>query len=121
DDEESDTPEEPEEEATESPQDDEEDTAHSEGEYVIVAELGEISRDVEGLYDFSVVLSDDAVAGAELVYIANSSEPSGDDEIAEFFDETGKETSEVPESRHITISIWLRKNVIYNPAVAVRN
>ena len=44
-----------------------------------------------------------------------------DDEIAEFFDETGKETSEVPDSRHITISIWIRKNVIYNPAVAVRN
>ena len=89
-------------------------------DYVIVAELPVVSVDEEGLYDFYVTLSDDATEGAELIYIANSSEPSEDDEIVEFYDEAGEEISSVPESRKISISIWLNKNLIYSPVIAIK-
>ena len=88
---------------------------------MIVAELGEISCDVPGMYDFEITLSDDVQAGEELIYIANSSEPSDDDEIAEFFDDTGNEISNVPESRKIIISIWLNSETVYNPVIAVKH
>ncbi|MBR0168517.1 MAG: putative Ig domain-containing protein, partial [Synergistaceae bacterium] len=89
--------------------------------YVIVAELGTVSRDEAGMYDFDVALSDDVPAGAELMYIANSDLPSDDDEIAEFFDSTGNEITAVPEDRKISISIWLNPNTIYHPAIAVKH
>ena len=92
---------------------------HSNG-YVIVAELGTISADKSGIYEFDVVLSDEAPEGAELLYLANADEPSDDDEIAEFYDDTGTETSVVPESRNITVSIWLNKGTIYSPVIAVK-
>ena len=38
------------------------------GGYVIVAELGTVSADEAGMYDFTVTLSDDSHAGAELGY-----------------------------------------------------
>ena len=90
------------------------------GEYRIVADLGTISVDEAGMYDFTVTLSDDAPAGKELLYLAGSNEPSEDDTIAEFFDETGEEVSTVPESRNVTVSVWLKKDVIYTPSLAVR-
>ncbi|MBQ6002727.1 MAG: hypothetical protein IJL18_07750, partial [Synergistaceae bacterium] len=89
--------------------------------YVIVAELGTVSRDEAGMYDFDVTLSDDVPAGAELMYIANSDLPSDDDEIAEFFDSTGNEITAVPKDRKISISIWLNPNTIYHPAIAVKH
>ena len=82
--------------------------------------LGEISRDVAGMYDFEVELPDSVSIGSELIYIANSETPSDDDEIAEFFDDTGKEITTVPESRKITLSVWLNKGVVYSPALAVK-
>lgn len=88
--------------------------------YVIVAELGEISCDISGMYDFSVTLSDDADIGAELVYMAGSDVPSDDDDIAEFYDETGEEVTCVPESRRITLSVWMNEGVIYSPVIAVK-
>lgn len=88
--------------------------------YIVVAELGEISRDVAGMYDFEVELPDSVSIGSELIYIANSARPSDDDEIAEFFDDTGKEITTVPESRKITLSVWLNKGVVYSPALAVK-
>ncbi|MBQ6113130.1 MAG: putative Ig domain-containing protein, partial [Synergistaceae bacterium] len=90
------------------------------GSYEIVAELGVISADKSDMYEFGVALSDDVPAGAELVYIANSDKPSDDDKIAEFYDDTGKEITAVPESRRITISIWLNKGTTYNPAVGIK-
>ena len=90
-------------------------------EYVIIAELGTISVDKAGMYDFSVTLSDDVPAGKELVYLAGSSEPSADDVIAEFYDESGKETDRVPESRTLTVSVWLDKDRTYTPSLAVRH
>lgn len=87
--------------------------------YVIVAELGEISCDMAGMYEFDVVLSDYADIGAKLLYMAGSDKPSDDDEIAEFYDDTGKEITAVPESRLITISIWLNPGTVYKPVIAV--
>lgn len=88
------------------------------GEYIFP--LGEISCDVPGMYDFSLELPDYVPEDSELVYIANSESPSDDDDIAEFFDDTGEEISAVPESRKITVSIWLNEGVIYKPVVVVK-
>ena len=88
--------------------------------YIVVAVLPEVSADVSGMYDFAVTLSDDAGAGEELVYLAGSSEPSDDDNIAEFYDEDGAETSTVPENRKVTVSVWLKQGVTYKPAIAVK-
>ena len=90
------------------------------GGYIVVAELGEISCDMAGMYDFTVLLSDDVPEGTELVYLANSDAPSEDDDIAEFLDDTGEEISCVPESRKITVSVWLNEGVVYRPEIAVR-
>ena len=88
--------------------------------YTVVAVLPEISVDVSGMYDFDVILSDNAPEGAGLLYLANSDKPSSDDEIVEFFDDTGAETSVVPESRNITVSVWLNERVTYSPQIAVK-
>ena len=87
---------------------------------MIAAELGEISCDVQGMYDVAAEISGDIPIGAELVYIANSDEPSSDDDIAEFFDDEGNEISIVPESRKIIVSIWLHPERTYNPVIAVK-
>ena len=86
----------------------------------MIAELGTISVDESGMYDFTVTLSDDVHVGRELMYLAGSSEPSEDNAIAEFSDETGEEVSVVPESREVTVSVWLNKDRIYTPSLAVR-
>ena len=91
------------------------------GGYSIAAELGTVSVDEAGMYDFTVTLSDDVPAGKKLLYLAGSSEPSEDDSIAEFYDNTGKEVSAVPDNRNVTVSVWLKKNVIYTPSLAVRH
>ena len=91
----------------------------SDNDYVVVGVLAKVSVDVSGMYDFDVVLSDDAEIGEKLIWLANPETPSEDDEIAEFYDESGAEIERVPESRNITISVWLNKGVIYEPAIAV--
>ncbi|MBQ7216513.1 MAG: putative Ig domain-containing protein [Synergistaceae bacterium] len=91
------------------------------GGYSIAAELGTVSVDETGMYDFTVTLSDDVPAGKKLLYLAGSSEPSEDDSIAEFYGNTGKEVSAVPDNRNVTVSVWLKKNVIYTPSLAVRH
>ena len=90
-------------------------------EYSIVADLGTVSVDESGMYDFTVTLSDDSRAGKKLLYLAGSSELSNDDAIAEFYDAAGKDISIVPENRIITVSVWLRKNVIYTPSISVKH
>ena len=79
---------------------------HSEN-VMIVAELGEISCDMAGMYEFEIKLPDYVREGSKLVYLANSDKPSEDDDIAEFYDEAGAEISTVSEKRRIIISIWL--------------
>ena len=98
---------------------DDEEYSYSES-YVIVAELGMISSDAEGLHEFGVALPDYVPEGSELVYIANSDEFSEDDEIAEFYDDEGEEITAVPESRKITIAVWLKPGRIYNPAIGIK-
>ena len=85
-----------------------------------VFSLGEVSCDESGMYDFELEFPDYVNEGSELVYAANSESPSDDDDIAEFFDDTGEEISAVPESRKITVSIWLNEGVIYKPVVVVK-
>lgn len=89
-------------------------------EYIIVAELSEISADVSGQYDFSVTLSDDVPNGAKLIYVANSETPSDDDAIAEFYDSEGQEIDSVPENHEIILSVWLNEGIIYRPVIAVK-
>ena len=72
------------------------------------------------MYDFSLELPDYVPEDSELVYAANSESPSDDDDIAEFFDDTGEEISAVPASRKIIISIWLNEGVIYKPVIVVK-
>ena len=88
-------------------------------DYIIVAELGTVSVDEAGMYDFSVTLSDDVMTGKVLVWLANSSEPCDDDSIAEFYDADGEETSHVPYDRIITVSAWLNPDRIYTPSIAI--
>ena len=89
-------------------------------EYIVVAELGAVSADKAGMYDFTVTLSEDVPVGAELVYLAGSSEPSEDDDIAEFSDSDGQEIYSVPDDRKVGLSVWLNEGVTYRPAIAVR-
>ena len=86
--------------------------------YLIVAELPEVSVDVPGMYDFSVEL--DEGAEGELLYLAGSSEASGDDVIAEFFDGEGMEITEAPADGKLSVSVWLRAGVTYRPKIAVK-
>ena len=89
------------------------------GETLVVAQLEPVSVDVSGLYDFTVKLSDDVEQGAMLVWLANSSEPSDDDAIAEFSDASGREIDAVPDDRIISVSVWLNPDRVYHPAIAV--
>ena len=100
---------------------DEDSAEFSAGEsYDVVAVLPEVSVDVSGTYDFSVELGGNAQEGDLLVWLANSDAPSDDDSIAEFFDEDGREIDCVPESRKISVSVWLNAGKVYKPAIAVR-
>ena len=90
--------------------------------YIVAAVLPEMSADVSGMYDLEAEISGDIPAGAEMVWLACpvDYEVSEDDEIAEFFDEDGQEITGVPESRRVSISVWLREGVTYRPVIAVK-
>ncbi|MBQ7215677.1 MAG: putative Ig domain-containing protein [Synergistaceae bacterium] len=90
------------------------------GGYTVIAELPEISVDVSGMYDLDAVLDEAAEQGAKIFWLANSSEHSDDDSIAEFFDEAGREIDAVPEKRRVSISVWLNAGRIYRPVIAVK-
>ena len=90
-------------------------------EYTVVAELGEVSADEAGMYDFTFEIDESVEAGAKLLWIANpvDAEESEDDGIAEFYDDEGAETDCVPESHKAGVSVWLREGVTYEPVIAV--
>ena len=90
-------------------------------DYAVVCELSPISVDVSGMYDFSVVLSNDVRESAKLVWLAGSDNPSDDDGIAEFYDDEGAEIETVPESRNITVSAWLNEGRKYQPKIAIKH
>ena len=98
-------------------------TAQIEDEgYIIAAVLPEVSVNVSGMYDISVELSSDVPVGAKLIWLALAEEgkSSEDDTIAEFYDDTGAETAEVPDNRKITVSAWFNEGVKYSPVIAVK-
>ena len=89
-------------------------------EYTIAAVLPVVSVDESGMHDFEVALSGDVEPGMKLYWLANSSEPSDDDEIAEFCDSEGAEIDAVPEDRRVNVSAWLNRGVKYAPVIAVK-
>ena len=88
-------------------------------DYVVAAFLPLISVDVDGMYDLEVKLSNNTEAGKKLIWLACAVPSDSDDDIVEFSDVDGKEISVVPENRFINISVWLKKNKIYYPVIAV--
>ena len=91
-------------------------------EYEIIYGLPEISFDEEGMYDFEVSADESVRAGAKLIWLAfpQDAEHSSDDEISEFYDESGAEIESVPDNHRFTVSAWFRKDVTYKPAIAVK-
>ena len=94
----------------------------SNDDYEIAAVLPEISVDVSGMYEFEVEISEDIEAGRELAWFAfpKNSEPSEDDEIAEFYNSDGEEITTIPENHKITVSAWFNENIIYEPVIAIK-
>ena len=91
--------------------------------YIIAAVLPEVKALESGQYDFDVELYEEIESGAELIWLAfpKDSEPSDDDEIAEFYDgETGEEITTLPASHLITVSVWLNEGITYAPVIAVK-
>lgn len=91
--------------------------------YVIVKILPEMKVSENGMYDINVELDDNAETGAKLFWFAfpKDSKSSGDDEISEFYDESGAEITCVPESHKITVSAWLTEGITYEPVIAVKS
>ena len=91
-------------------------------DYIIAAVLPEIHVTESGLYELEVELDENINIGEKLIWLAmpQNSEPSEDDLIAEFYDETGQEIFAVPENHLITISAWFNKGTIYAPIIAVK-
>lgn len=97
-------------------------SAVSNDEYIVAAVLPEILCSESGTYDISAVLYENVPAGASLVWFAfpKDDKPSDDEDVAMFLDDAGKEITEVPENRKITVSVWLNKGRIYEPVIAVK-
>ena len=89
-------------------------------DYEVIAVLPEISVDESGLYEFDVKISDDIEPERELKYFAFSSEPSEDDEIAEFYNSDDEEITTLPEDHKLTVAAWFNKGKIYEPVIAVK-
>ena len=91
-------------------------------DYIIAAVLPEIQVTESGLYEIEVELYESINIGEKLIWLAmpKNHEPSEDDLIAEFYDETGQEIFAVPENHLITISAWFNKGTIYAPIIAVK-
>ena len=89
--------------------------------YEVVAILPEVTATVDGQYEFEVELSEDAPEGAKLLWLAfpKDAPSSTDDEIVDFYDEAGASIEEVPASRKVIASPWLRGGVTYTPVIAV--
>ncbi len=92
-----------------------------EGEgYIVAALLPRLKAETSGMYDLEATISEDVPVGAKMYWIANASEPSDDNGIAEFYDSDGADIQNVPENRKVSLSVWLNKGVIYEPVIAVK-
>ncbi len=105
-------------------------------DYQVAAVLPEIYVTESGLYDLEAEINPEIKIGAELKWLAcpQNSEPSEDDEIAEFYEieglslpdgqtgaeQAGAEISTVPENHKIIVSAWFNENIIYSPIIVVK-
>lgn len=91
--------------------------------YVVVKVLPEMKVSLSDMYEIDAELDDTAETGAKLYWFAfpKDKETSDDDEIAEFYDESGAEIETVPESHKITVNAWLTEGVTYEPVIAVKS
>ena len=91
--------------------------------FIVIAELPEIRATKSGQYDIDLIIElDESIeTGKKLYYFAmpQGVTPSEDDEIVEFYDESGQEIFTIPESHKIKISAWLTEGVIYRPVICV--
>ena len=89
--------------------------------YRVAGVLDVVIVDESGQHEFEVKLNQNIKAGTKLIWIANpiNAEPSEDDEIADFYDETGQPIEGVPESYIVIVSPWLRAGVVYEPLIVV--
>ena len=90
---------------------------------MIAAILPEISATVDGQYGLEVDLLADVPAGSELKWLAypqSPAEPSTDDEIADFFDIDGADTTTVPSDHIVLVYPWLREGVKYAPVIVAK-
>ena len=90
-------------------------------DYIVAAVLPEIHVTESGLYELEIELDESVKTDAKLFWLAcpQNNEPSEDDSIAEFYDDTGEEIFTVPENHLITVSAWLNKDIIYTPIILV--
>ena len=90
-------------------------------EYIIAAAFPKITALESGQYEFEAELSKYVKTGSKLFWFARpmNSVVSEDDEIVDFYDKNGNPIEQVPENHEITVSPWLRSDVIYQPVVAV--
>ncbi|MBQ7562135.1 MAG: hypothetical protein IJS99_09980 [Synergistaceae bacterium] len=91
--------------------------------YMIAAILPEISATVDGQYGLEVDLLADVPAGSELKWLAypqSPAAPSEDDEIADFFDIDGADTTTVPADHIVLVYPWLREGVKYAPVIVAK-
>ncbi|MBQ7561979.1 MAG: putative Ig domain-containing protein [Synergistaceae bacterium] len=90
-------------------------------DYIIAAVLPEIHVNKSGLYELEIELDENAQTNAKLFWLAcpQNNNPSEDDEIAEFYNESGQEIFTVPENKLIIVSAWLNKDIIYAPVILV--
>ena len=91
--------------------------------YLIIAELPELTAESSGQYDILIELDENEnYAGKKLFWFSNpiDHEISDDDYIADFYDgESNEEIYNVPENNLIIVSGWLNSGVNYEPLILV--
>ena len=88
--------------------------------YMIAAVLPEISVTEPGQYDIEdIALGENVQEGARLIWLAFPDRATEDEDIAEFYDETGAEIEGVPAGHVVAVSAWLNTGVTYSPVIAI--
>ncbi|MBQ6774819.1 MAG: putative Ig domain-containing protein [Synergistaceae bacterium] len=90
-------------------------------EYIAAVVFPQITAQESGQYEFEATLNKHVKAGSKLFWFARpvNAVESEDDEIVDFYDKNGNPIEKVPEDHAITVSPWLRSDVVYQPIVAV--
>ena len=92
-------------------------------EYEIISEFPEVKVNDSGMYSFEVSADESILSGKKLFWFAmpQNAEPSSDDEIAEFYDESGEEIETLPDNHKFTVSAWFNEGITYKPVIAVKH